>query len=143
MVGALGVPGEEPGRRVIALQKTLNEVASLCSLTYCRRSPHRFGDDRRWSQTVHGLRVRSPHRTRQVFPDWTGNESLPGNTGEFPYHWNQTVPAARFWRCKWLKVREVQNRPLKKGRKSAIARIRSVCERGEPRSAGASPKSKV
>ena len=25
---ALGVPGEEPGRRVTALQKTLNEVAS-------------------------------------------------------------------------------------------------------------------
>ena len=30
---AVGVPGEKPGWRVTAPQKTLNEVASLCSLT--------------------------------------------------------------------------------------------------------------
>jgi hypothetical protein len=48
----------------------------------------------------------------------------------FPYHWNQVVLVALFWRCKCLIVRKVQNRLLKKGRKSAIVRFRPVCERG-------------
>jgi hypothetical protein len=32
----------------------------------------------------------------------------------FPYRWNQAALDARFWRCKWLKVREVQKVPMKK-----------------------------
>jgi hypothetical protein len=55
---------------------------------------------------------------------------IPVPPAGFRYHWNQVALAARFWRRKWLKVREVQIRPMKKGRKSAKVRFGPLCERG-------------
>ena len=89
--------GEEPGWRAAALQKTLNEVASLCSLTFYGRSKaqgparafcQRAATCRRTAKRCRATAVQSGRAPRRV---------------SFPYHWNQSGELCEH--CNWKQIR--------------------------------------
>ena len=80
-----------------------------------------------------GVRTgRSQGESKPVKPSQT---KFRLNLGKNPYHWIQLATESRFWRCKWLKARVLQNAPMKKGRKSAKVRQSSLKRGGGPSNA--------